>query len=133
MTSRYGVLRFPVMFLFVSLCASNFAKPIASSPQDSCSQKRYDWVRDTLAKMESIRPGMTREQLMKVFRTEGGRSTGLRRTFVSRECPYFKVDVQFRAGGRPDRDSDGRVTLEEDARDIIVQVSRPYLQFSIAD
>jgi hypothetical protein len=83
--------------------------------------------------MESIRPGMTREELMEIFRTEGGLSTGLRRTFVSRECPYFKVDVQFRAVGRPDRDSDGRVTLEEDARDIIVQVSRPYLQFSIAD
>ena len=76
---------------------------------------------------------MTREELMKVFRTEGGLSTGLHRTFVSRECPYFKVDVEFRAVGRPDRDSDGRVTLEEDARDVIVQISRPYLQFSIAD
>jgi hypothetical protein len=70
---------------------------------------------------------------MKVFRTEGGFSTGLRRTFVSRECAYFKVDVEFRAVGRPDRDSDGRVTLEEDARDIIVKISRPYLQFAIAD
>ena len=86
-----------------------------------------------MAKMDSIRPGMTREELMKVFRTEGGLSTGLHRTFVSRECPYFKVDVEFRAVGRPDRDSDGRVTLEEDARDVIVQISRPYLQFSIAD
>jgi len=76
---------------------------------------------------------MTREELMKVFRTEGGLSTGLHRTFVSRECPYFKVDVEFRAVGRPDRDSDGRVTLEEDARDIIVKISRPYLQFSIVD
>jgi hypothetical protein len=83
--------------------------------------------------MESIRPGVTREELMRVFRTEGGLSTGLHRTFVSRECPYFKVDVEFRAVGRPDRDSDGRVTLEEDARDIIVKISRPYLQFSIVD
>ena len=76
---------------------------------------------------------MTREELMKVFGTEGGLSTGLHRTFVSRECPYFKVDVEFRAVGRPDRDSGGRVTLEEDARDIIVKISRPYLQFSIVD
>ena len=70
---------------------------------------------------------------MKVFRTEGGLSTGLHRTFVSRESPYFKIDVEFRAVGRPDRDSDGRVTLEEDARDVIVKLSRPYLQFTIAD
>ena len=61
---------------------------------------------------------MTREELMKVFRTEGGLSTGLHRTFVSRECPYFKGDVEFRAGGRPDRDSAelgkriGRIGLE---------------------
>jgi hypothetical protein len=79
------------------------------------------------------RPGIKREELMQVFRTEGGLSTGLRRTFVSRECPYFKVDVQFLAVGRPDRDSDGRVTLEENPRDIIVQVWWPYLQFSFVD
>jgi hypothetical protein len=125
--------RLCAIFLFVIPCGSGFVTSVASSPQDSCSEKRDEWVKDTLAKMESIQPGMTREQLMKVFRTEGGLSNGLRRRFVSRECPYFKVDVEFRAVGRPDRDSDGRVTLEEDARDIIVQVSRPYLQFSITD
>jgi hypothetical protein len=70
---------------------------------------------------------------MKVFTTEGGLSNGLRRTFVSRDCSYFKIDVEFKAVGRPDRDSDGRVTLEEDSRDIIVRVSLPYLQFAIGD
>lgn len=133
MTSHSVVLRFSAIFLFVSLCTSGLVKSIALPPQDSCYEKRVEWVRDSLTKMESISPGMTREELMKVFRTEGGLSTGLHRTFVSRECPYFKVDVEFRAVGRPDRDSDGRVTLEEDARDVIVQISRPYLQFSIAD
>jgi hypothetical protein len=47
--------------------------------------------------METIKPGMTREELLKVFATEGGLSTGLNRTFVSRDCPYFKVDVEFEA------------------------------------
>jgi hypothetical protein len=133
MIRRFTVLRFSVMFLLVSFCSSSLVKPIASTRQDSCFQKRDEWVRDALVKMESIRPGMTREELMQVFHKEGGLSSSLHRTFVSRECPYFKVDVDFRAVGRPDRDSDGRVTLEEDARDIIVQVSRPYLQFSISD
>jgi hypothetical protein len=132
MTSRSRVFWFPVMFLFVALCASSLVRPTALS-EGSCSEKHDEWARDTLVKMESIRPGMTREELLKVFRTEGGLSTGLRRTFLSRECPYFKVDVQFRAVGRPGRDTSGRVTLEEDSRDIIIQISRPYLQFSIAD
>jgi hypothetical protein len=76
---------------------------------------------------------MSRETLLRVFTTEGGLSTGLQRTFVSRDCPYFKVDVQFKAVGRSDRDSQGRVTLREDPRDLIVEISRPYVAFSIMD
>ncbi|HTF26378.1 MAG TPA: hypothetical protein VK937_21095 [Candidatus Limnocylindria bacterium] len=86
-----------------------------------------------LEKMEAIKPGLTREELLKVFRTEGGLSTGLHRTFVSRDCSYFRVDVDFEAVGRPNRDGDGRVTVVEDKRDIIIKASRPYLQFGIAD
>ncbi len=83
--------------------------------------------------METIKPGMTREALLTVFTTEGGISTGLQRRFVSRDCVYFKVDVEFQAVGRPSRDGDGRVTLVEDNRDVILKISRPYLQFSVAD
>jgi hypothetical protein len=60
-------------------------------------------------------------------------STGLQRTFVSRDCPCFKVDVEFQAVGRPDRDGNGRVRLVEDGKDLILKISRPYLQFSIMD
>jgi hypothetical protein len=101
--------------------------------QEPCAQDHNAWVRDALKKMQSIKPGMTREELLKVFTTEGGLSTGLRRTFVSRDCPYFKVVVEFKAAARPGSDTAGFVTLPEDNRDIIVKVSQPYLQFSIAD
>jgi hypothetical protein len=80
--------------------------------------------------MQAILPGMTREALYQVFTTEGGLSTGLQRTFVSRDCAYFKVDVEFQAVGRPDRDGNGRVTLVEDGKDIILKISRAYLQFN---
>ena len=76
---------------------------------------------------------MTRDALLTIFTTEGGLSTGLRRTYVSRDCRFFKVDVEFQAVGRPPRDREGRVTLVEDGRDIIAKISRPYLQFTIAD
>jgi hypothetical protein len=76
---------------------------------------------------------MTRGALLKVFTTEGGLYGGLRRTFVSRDCPFFKIDVEFQAVGRPARDQDGRVTMVEDSRDVILTISRPYLQFAIAD
>jgi hypothetical protein len=83
--------------------------------------------------MLTIKPGMTREALLTVFTTEGGLSTGLRRTFVSRDCPLFKVDVEFQAVGRTSRDENGRVTLEEGSQDIILKISRPYLWFGVVD
>ena len=117
----------------VAICAASFARFTNSSSQAPCVQEHQVWVAKTLEKMESIKPGITRDDLLKIFATEGGLSTCLHRTFVSRDCPYFKVDVEFQAVGRPDRDSDGRVTLEEDDRDIVVKISRPYLQFTVAD
>ena len=91
------------------------------------------WVANVLKRMETVKSGMTRETLLTFFATEGGLSTGLQRTYVSQECPYFKVDIEFDAVGGPSRDSDGRVTLIEDPRDIILKMSRPYLQFSVMD
>jgi hypothetical protein len=104
-----------------------------SPNQEQCSQDRQAWVAQALQKMEIIQPGMTRKDLLKVFTTQGGFSNRLRRTYVSHDCPYFKIDVEFEAVGRPNRDKDGRVTVVEDSRDVIVKVSRPYLQFSITD
>jgi hypothetical protein len=107
------------------------AKPIRD--QEKFSRAHTAWVAEVLTRIQTINPGMTRKDLFTAFTTEGGLSTGLRHTFVSRECPYFKVDVQFQAVGRPDRDADGRVTLVESGEDIILKISTPYLQFSVAD
>ena len=123
-------------FILLAVVAIGGANAFQASPRPSqlqSSQDHVTWVAQTLQRMPTIRPGMARGDLLKVFTTEGGLSTGLQRTFVSRECPYFKVDVEFQAVGRPDRDEDGRVTMVEDSRDIILKISQPYLQFSIKD
>ncbi len=121
------------LFSVIALWVSSSVRPINHASQESCAQDHAVWVARALEQMETIKSGMTRQDLLKTFTTEGGLSTGLHRTFVSRDCPYFKVDVEFKPVGRPDRDGNGRVTLEEDPRDIIVEISRPYLQFSIKD
>jgi hypothetical protein len=101
--------------------------------QAPSSSDHVSWVAEALRRIETIKPGMTRQDLLRVFTTEGGLSNGLERTFVSRDCPYFKVDVQFQAVGRPGRDASGGVTLEERSQDVILQISRPYLQRVIVD
>ncbi len=97
------------------------------------SQEHTAWVGESLRRMQSIKAGMTRADLLKVFTTEGGISTRLRRTYVYPECPYFKVDVEFEPAGRPARDAAGRVPLEESGEDVIKSVSRPYIDWGVAD
>jgi len=82
-----------------------------------------DWAAEVIKRMETIKPGVTRKNLLTAFTAEGGLSTGLQRTYVSRDCPYFKVDVEFHAEGRPDRDANGRVTLVESDHDAIRKIS----------
>lgn len=117
----------------VAICLVGSTPLPHSQRHAQCDYEHEVWVGQTLGKMQAIKPGLTRDDLLKVFRTEGGFSSGIHRHFVSRDCEYFKVDVEFQAVGRPDRDTDGRVTTEEDARDIIVKISQPYVQFGIAD
>src|SRR5215471_1245560 len=119
--------RFVVLLLLVITTGYSTSLPAAQARVQS--QSHIEWVTETLLRMQTVKVGMTRNDLLKIFTTEGGLSTGLHRTFVSRDCRYFKVDVEFEAVGRPSRDRDGRVTLEEDGRDVIVKISKPYLEF----
>jgi hypothetical protein len=92
------------------------------SPSD-IDRKHTEWIAVTLRTMQTIKLGMTRSDLMKVFATEGGLSTTSQRTYVYRRCPYIKVDVKFAASSRG----------EELPTDKIIQVSRPYLEWSVMD
>lgn len=124
------------VFVFLACAAIEGAHAFQATAQTGGRQSPQDhlaWVAQVLKRMQTIRPGMTREKLLTIFTTEGGLSTPLERTFVSRDCPYFKVDVEFQAVGRPTRDSDGRVRSVEGSQDIILKISQPFLQFMIAD
>ena len=103
----------------------------AQTPQKS--QGQTEWIASSLKEMQKIKVGMTRADLLKVFTTEGGLSTGLNRTYVYRHCSYIKVDVEFEAVGRPERDTDGRVTPVEANEDVIMRISRPYLEWMVID
>ena len=70
---------------------------------------------------DKIKPGMQRKDPLKLFTTEGGLSTVQAQRYVLIECPYIKVDVGFKAGSNGSNE------------DIIESVSRPYLEWGIAD
>ena len=84
-------------------------------------------ISEVITEWETIKPGMTRAELYKVFGPEGGISTAKNRTFVYHGCGYIKVDVTFTLS-KPDQD-----ILDERPTDVISDISRPYLQWSIID
>ena len=106
----------------------------STDSQCDCGSDHVAWVTESLKRMLTIKPGMNRDQLMRVFTTEGGLVfSALQRTFVSRDCPFFKIDVTFRRA----RDVDAAALRDEWHQDLdsdmIVSISRPYLEFAHAD
>jgi hypothetical protein len=75
---------------------------------------------------DSLHTGMTRADILKDFRTEGGISSRRSNHYVYKRCPYIKIDVTFLL-------APGESLTKEAATDKIATVSRPYLEFSIAD
>ena len=109
-------------------------RPAQSASSDPCKQDHAAWLTQVLEKMETIKPGMTRWDLLHVFRTEEGVPnrrevglTGLRETFVSQDCPYFKIDVEFK---RVDIRPGPTMSFGLPNQDVIVNVSKPYVQFA---
>jgi hypothetical protein len=61
-----------VLISIASISATSSVRVAYSEKQEPCSQNHEAWVVYALEKMETIKPGMTREELLRVFATEGG-------------------------------------------------------------
>jgi hypothetical protein len=125
MTQRLRV--FIVVASAIGYACAFQANAQITGPNDA----RAIWVAQALARMLTIQAGMTRGDLLKVFTTEGGISNRFHRTYISRDCPYFKVDVELKEVG-PDPNG-AQLPFGESPADIILKISRPYLDFSIMD
>src|SRR5208282_2435447 len=58
-------------------------------------REHTQWIDNVLRWTLTIKPEMTRKELLEVFTEEGGISARTQRTYVLRRCPYIKVDVEF--------------------------------------
>ena len=115
---------------FVFLCILSVGAAAQSESQQPArispshiNQEHTEWIAGALNSIQMLKIGMTRSDLMKVFMIEGGLSTTSQRTYVYRRCPYIKVDVKFAASSRE----------KELPTDKIVEISRPYLTWSVMD
>ena len=91
------------------------------------TDEHTEWIAKSLKEIESVKVGMTRVDLLKVFKEEGGISTRTRRRYAYRDCPYIKVDVEFEAVGEPED------KLSQNPRDKLIKISKPFLEWTISD
>jgi hypothetical protein len=84
-------------------------------------------MRDILRECKSIKPSMHRSDVLKIFAAEGGLSTPQHRTYTYRACPYpyVKVDIDFSLSEATQR--------EEKPNDVVIKLSKPYLDWSNID
>lgn len=84
-------------------------------------------IQKVIEDANTIKPGMKRADLLEIFTEEGGISTRTWRRYAYRGCPYIKVDVEFKpAGNEEDK-------LHQGPEDIIIKISKPFLELSIID
>ena len=91
------------------------------------------WLAARYAEAVSVRPGMTRRELRRLFRPDGGLQTIPGSRYVLKSCGLIKVEVKFdlpEGASREDfRDENELI----DGRLKITEVSKPYLEPEATD
>lgn len=82
------------------------------------------WIQQVVHSFQTIKPGMKRREILRVFTEDGGLSTRSQQRYVYKTCRYIKVDVEFSPIDRG---------THESPDDTIVKVSRPYLEYPAFD
>ena len=116
---------------FVLLTAITFVSIAIHAEEQRAESNKIDAaltekIKDALTELAKIKAGMTRAELLKIVATEGGISTRTGRRYVYTKCPYIKVDVEFEIVDDVER-------FGESSKDKIVKISKPFLEWSIAD
>jgi hypothetical protein len=119
---RYDRMRSSLMVAGF-LLLSTFVMPAQTSlsPQSGDDQEHFQWLLKSLDSIQTMKVGMTRRELLTLFREDGGvQFVPIR--YVYKQCPVIKVDVAFTANDAGDRSNDR-----------IKSISKPYLESPFFD
>jgi hypothetical protein len=105
------------------LLLSTLVVPLQTSlsPQSGDDQAHFLWLSKSLDSIQAIKVGMTRRELLTLFREDGGLQFMPIR-YVYKECPVIKVDVTLTVNVTGDQ-----------LNDRIKSISKPYLESPFFD
>lgn len=90
-------------------------------------KQNCQFIQESLNDISRIKIGMTRSDLLKVFDTEGGIYTRTQNHYVYKKCMFIRVDVKYSPVGGEQN------SFAESPDDKIIEISKPYLGYSIMD
>jgi hypothetical protein len=93
-------------------------------PDLKIDREHTQWIDHVMRSIATLKPGMTRRDLLRVFTTEGGIFTRKKQRYVYRHCPYIKVEVDF---------SPLDAAQEPSPDDQVANITQPFLEYSIMD
>ncbi|HBB94910.1 MAG TPA: hypothetical protein DC054_05925 [Blastocatellia bacterium] len=89
--------------------------------QTANDQAHQQWLEERYKEAISIKPGMSRADLIKLFDEDGGVQMSVATRYVLKSCRLIQIEVKFNAYG-----DDFRAIPAKDLK--IMEVSRPFLQ-----
>jgi len=103
--------------------SSSVASAQTSVPaQSGDDQAHLLWLSETLTSVQTIKAGMTRRDLLTIFRQDGGLQSVEAERYVDKQYPIIKVDVTFTTTDTGDH-----------LNDRIKGISKPYLESPFFD
>jgi hypothetical protein len=119
------------MTKFISLLAGFFLITIGSicSQQPDTDRLHDQWLQERYFEAASIKAGMTRADLIEVFRMDGGLQLSLPTRYVLKRSNLIKVDVEFEIPAG----AGSKVVPEANDKLKIKSISRPYVEPFITD
>jgi hypothetical protein len=85
---------------------------IRTDTQDACAV-----VQEAYKEFQSLKPGMTRTEVERAWRPDGGTSAMGYDRYVFRHCDYIKIKIDFKLVGKG-----------ETPGDLVEKVSTPYIE-----
>jgi len=100
---------------------------ITTHGQGEQEEVHRQWLYERYAEATSIKPGMSRADLLRVFKEDGGLQRIPATRYLLKSCKMIKIEVEF--------DTEyGQAYKEKPDADLkITKVSQPYLEYPHAD
>ena len=114
--------------LVISLSAAILLAVVPSSAAQAKApgqeeRARVEWLTEKMNEANSIKPGMSKADVLKVFMKDGGLQPYSPQRFVLQRCTMIKVDVTFDV---PDGADLRPITMDSQVK--IKSISKPYLE-----